>query len=65
MIVNSSANFAECRTQHGWGVVRVKLWHFVGLFETEQEATEKAAELGPEYEVHQSHHRVGTDDFIW
>lgn len=49
----------------GWGVVRVKPWHFVGLLPTKELAQAKAAEMGAGYEVHHGEHREGSDAFTW
>lgn len=57
--------FVNGTTLKGWGVVRNAPWHFAGLYSTEQEAKQKAAELGAEYEVHYGENREGSDDFIW
>lgn len=37
------------KTLIGWGVVRSKPWHFVGLFESQAEASAKAFAMGAGY----------------
>jgi hypothetical protein len=57
--------FTEGTTERGWGVVRCKPWHFVGLFPTQELAEAKAKELGSTYEAINGEHQVGTSNFIW
>lgn len=57
--------FTEGVTERGWGVVRCKPWHFVGLFATKEAAEASAKGLGSAYEVINGEHQVGTDNFIW
>jgi hypothetical protein len=48
----------------GWGVYRGNPWHFVGLFDTEQEAREAAAKIGKDYKFDYGSNEHGTDNFI-
>jgi hypothetical protein len=57
--------FTEGGTEMGWGVVRCKPWHFVGLFPSQHEAEAKALQLGTGYEAIYGEHQTGTDNFIW
>ena len=57
--------FPGHQSKFGWGVVRNKPWHFVGLFDTKAEADSMAVMMGPAYAVHHGEHKVGSKDFIW
>jgi len=45
----------------GWAVLRNDPRHVAGVYDTEQEANAKAAELGPEYEVRHGQIGDGSD----
>lgn len=47
-----------------WGVYRMAPWHFVGPFQSEQEAKAICAEKGDQYKVGFGSHKPGTDDFV-
>ena len=57
--------FKTGKTLTGFGVVRLAPWFFVGIYPTKAEATIKAEEMGPEYEVHWGENQDGTDNFVW
>lgn len=48
----------------GWGVYKMKPWHFVGLFGTRSEAEAELKRRGSGYSVAFGANREGTDDFI-
>jgi len=48
----------------GWGVVREAPWHFVGLFETQIQATAKAIDMGPSYAAHFGE-TTSAETFVW
>lgn len=53
------------KTIRGWGVVREKPWHLVGIYQTEREALIKRGEMGTGYVAAFGEGREGADDFIW
>ena len=57
--------FLEGPTEHGWGVVRRRPWHFVGLFDDDEVAQRQAGMMGADYIVRIGDHRAGTDEFVW
>lgn len=57
--------FTTGETIKGWGVVREKPWHFVGIFSTKELAEKKALESGADYVVRFGENQAGTDNFIW
>lgn len=53
------------KSVQGWGVVRERPWHLVGIYDSEQEALVKRAEMGPDYVAAYGEGHEGADDFIW
>ncbi len=49
----------------GWGVVRNDPWHFVGLFDSQEEAEVEHAKYGADYLVVLGSNKKGTDEFVW
>jgi hypothetical protein len=56
--------FEAGKTRFGWGVYRSAPWHFVGMFDTKDDAAAKASEMGEGYEVALGENQAGTDNFI-
>ncbi len=57
--------YTEGTTLKGWGVVRGAPWHFVGLYETKEQAESVARQSGPDYQVKYGENQAGTDNFVW
>jgi hypothetical protein len=60
-------SFVEGETIRGWGVVRCPPypWHFIGMFDSKEEAEAAAKNAGSGYQARYGDNQAGTDNFIW
>lgn len=65
LILNDEQPMEVPRWVRGWGVIRRQPWHFVRLFNNQEDASRESERLGKGYEVAYGEHCPGTDDFIF